>query len=166
MSDRVRSMQKARERKQAQENPQTITATLAQLLQTLGQNPGFPGALDVLYGQPIPIKTSFRLCKIALAVGEEVKRFNETKKILCERFSNKDDEGKAIMLNAENRPIKEGEAGRYDIPPDKMADFEKEYGELIATEVTIPGQQIKIADIGNVTIAPAHLMNLEWLITD
>lgn len=157
MSNKIRSLARAREKQQAKDG--TITVTLAQLNQSIG-------ALSELTTQPIAIRTSFQIGKIIKAVNSEMEQYNASRTKLCEQYSNKDIEGKAIMVGADGKPIVEGQPGRYDIPKEKMPEFEKELAELLAIETQVPGQQIKVSDLNTVNIAPALLMNLEWLITD
>lgn len=154
MSSKVRSIQSKREQQEG------IHVSLGQLISSVSQTPQLPGALDVLCSQQIPIAASFKLSKIVKAVSAELEQYNETRKKLCERYSNKDESGKVIMIETEGQP------GRYDIPKDKLAEFEKELGELQATDVTLSGEQIKIASLGNVNLAPAYSLQLHWLLID
>jgi hypothetical protein len=164
MSNRVRSLEKARHRK---EHVEGIKVTLNQLLDSTSVNPVMLGPLDMLSRQPIPIVTSFELLKVARAAAQEVEQYEAARKVLCERYTNKDAEGKAIMLDEDNKPVSEGQPGHhYDIPTDKIADFNNELIELRATEVTIPGKQIKVSDLLGVKIAPTHLLALEWLLVE
>lgn len=144
---------------------QSITVTLKELVECTSEIPQIPGALDVLCGQRIPAVVSFRLSKIAAAINSELKHYGEAKKALGERYADKDAQGKAVILNAAGTPSTDG-TGAYKIPPEKQSDATKELLELQATSVTIPGEMVKIGDLVNVTIAPAHLLSLSWLITE
>ena len=160
MSNNIRSLKRAKEKQQAKEG--VIKVTLAQIIRSLGPQPEIPGAIDFLMSQALPIRTSFQLNKIAKAAIIEFQEYQAAKKTLCERLANKDKDGKAIILE-DGKPSTKGE---YDIPADKLVELEKEHADLIAMEVEIPGQQIKVGDLGDARIAPAHLMALEWLVID
>lgn len=157
MSNKVRSMQREIEKRKFRDG--VIATTLGELIQS-------EQSLGVLIDQQLPIRASFQISKIVKAASVEIAQYQESRKLLCERHSNKDEDGKAIMLGNDNNPVAEGQPGRYDIPADKMPEFEKEHAELMATEVSIPGTQVKISELGSVTIAPANLMTLDWLITE
>jgi hypothetical protein len=156
VSSKVRSIQREAKRDQPQAN---IRATLGELL--MSQTP-----LSVLFGQQMPIGVSFKLGKIAKAVNSEMEHYNATKKTLCERYANKDEQGQPIILDKDGNRVTEGQSGEYDFPKGAMVEVEKEHTELLKTDVVIPGEQLKISDLANVTMAPAHLMSLSWLITD
>src|SRR6185295_10569192 len=110
MSNRpkVRSLAKAKQDKEAQNGTMTVTLTVLQ---------NSIAALNQLTAQPIPIRTSFLIGKIARAVITEMEQYRASLKSLQERLANKDDEGKPIMLEAvaatENSP---GLPERYDVP--------------------------------------------------
>lgn len=166
MSNKVRSIAKARERQQAKDGQ--ITVTLARLVGSAMQTKENPApALHHLLGQhEMPIKQSFLIGKIANSVFEEIKAYQTTHTTLCEKYAEKDAAGKARILDAEGKQVAEGQPGSYDIPADKMADFNKELAELLETEVTISGQQVKVSELQGVKIAPAYMMALDWLIGD
>lgn len=157
MSNKIRSLAKARERQQAKAGMLTMTlSTLVTSEQSLG----------TLIGQALPIRASFQISKIVRLAGAELQGYQESRKTLCEKYANKDADGRPIMLGPDDKPVKEGEPGRYDIPADNLEAFNKEHAELLTVEVAIPGQQIKVSELGDVRIAPAHIMALDWLLTE
>lgn len=157
MSSKVRSLEKARERQKAKDG--VITVTLEQLIESAG-------AASQLLSKSIPIRTAFQLSKIAKASNVELEQYNASQNTLSERYANKDEDGKAIRLAVDGGPYVEGQSFRYDIPADKLEGFGKEMKELQSIEVEIPGQQIKVSELGDISIEPGLLMKLEWLITD
>lgn len=160
----VRSIKRKAERENTEDK--TIRATLAQLIASHSISPQFAGPLDILCQQPIPIVQSFRLSKLVAAVDREIEPYQAAKKALCERYAKKDGEGKAIILDDKGERVEEGQSGRYDIPKETNEEFEKEHATLTETEVTLPGEKIRVAELGNITIAPACLVHLAWLIAD
>jgi len=165
MSNTIRSLAKARERQQAKAGE--IPVTLGTLVSCATAQPPNVSALGMLLGQrDIPIKQSFLIGKIAKAVFAEIESYQESHKTLAEKYANKGSDGKAIILNAEGKPIAEGEQGRYDIPKDKLPAFESEHQDLLATEVSIPGQKINVNELHGAKMAPAYLMAIEWMIAE
>lgn len=166
MSNKVRSIAKARERQQAKDGQ--ITVTLARLVSSALQTKENPApALHHLLGQhEMPIRQSFLIGKIAKAVFEELEQYQKSYTDLYEKYAEKDDQGKARIIDAEGKQVAEGQSGRYDVSKEKQPEVQKELAELLATEVTIPGQQVKVSELQGVKIAPAYMMALDWLIGD
>jgi hypothetical protein len=158
-------MQRAVELKQQKEAE--LTATLGQLVAAGMQNQENPNpALFGLVRQSLPIRQSFLLSKIIQQVNNEIEQFREAHKRLCEKYAKKDDEGHAIMLDMEDKPVREGGV-RYDIPEgDEMTKFNAEYQELLDTEVAISGKKVKTAELSEVRLTPGQAMALDWLIDE
>lgn len=160
MSNKIRSMEKARQRKQSEAG---ITVTLNQLVRSAG-------ALGELCGQPLPIVLSYQLSKITKAVNVELTQYNESTKTLSDRYALKDDEGNVIKKDGKGEVITDdSKAAQYMITldPDKIAEANKELNELGEMEVVIPGEQVKIADIpATVAIAPSLLSLIDWLVVE
>jgi len=143
----LRSMKRARERQQAKAGEITIS---------LGQAINSTQSLNALLGMSeIPIRQSFLIGKIARSLSTEIEQYQASRKSLCERYAEKDGDKPRMIPATDSQPE------HYDIK--NMAELEKEHQELIATEVTIPGTKIKVSDLAGVKIAPAHVMNLDWL---
>lgn len=141
MSGKVRSIQRARDQKAA-ENA-TITATLAELLNS-------QGALQVLANQPFPASLSFKISKIMKAVMAELKTCDETRLKLCGQYG---------VLNQET--------DTYEFPDKtKLEELNKEYAELVKTEVTIPGERLDPDRLPELSISPSNLVVLGWLIKE
>lgn len=157
MSSKVRSL--ARARKLHNEKAGEIVVPLLGLINS-------NSSLAVLIGCAMPIRQSFLLAKLVKSVAAEIEQYQSANKVLCEKYANKDGEGKAVILDTEGKRVVEGQPGRYDIPEEKMVDFNREHHELIETEVSIPGVRIKVSDLNGVSIAPAHMVNLDWLIQE
>lgn len=160
MSGKVRSIEKARLRQQQRDGEITVS-----LLRLINSN----ASLGVLIGREMPIRQSHLLGKLARAVSLEIDQYNATHKTLCEKYANKDSDGKAVLFNAEGQPVAEADQPgvyKYDIPKEKLEDFNRESTELNETEVSIPGVKIKVGELEGVKIAPAHMMNLDWLIEE
>lgn len=157
MSSKVRSLAKARARQQQRDGQ--ITVSLHGLINS-------NASLGVLIGREMPIRQSFLLGKLVRIVSGEIEQYEASRKALCERYANKTDDDKPRMVDSEGKEVAEGQPGSYDIPKEKMADFDKEHQELLTTEVTLSGAKLKVSDLAGVKIAPAHTMSLDWLICD
>lgn len=165
MSSKIRSLKRERERREARDGqiPVTLSHLIGSAMPT-EQNP--QPALHVLITRPeIPIVASHKIGKIARQVFDEIKSYQESNKKLCEKYANKDGD-KARIVDAEGKLVAEGQTGRYDIPAEKMADYEREHAELVSLEVTLSGQTIKPAELQGVKIAPMYTMVLDWLIVE
>jgi len=147
MSNKLRSIKKG-----APANADGVKVTIEELLASRGP-------LQVLLTQPLPARLAFRLTKLAKAVTAELETYEETRKALCERYADKDDDGRP-------KKIGEGSEERFDIPEAKMPELEAEHKDLLQSEVTIAGQRIKLNDISGISIAPAHLISLAWLVEE
>lgn len=157
MSSKVRSLAKARERQQQKDGQ--ITVSLHRLNSSTA-------SLGVLMGCEMPIRQSFLLGKLVRIVSGEIEQYEASRKALCEKYADKTSEGKPRMIDLEGNEVAEGQPGSYDIPKEKMADFDKEHKELFTTEVTLSGAKLKVSDLAGVKIAPAHMMSLDWLIEE
>lgn len=154
----IRSMKRARDRQQAKVGEITIS---------LGQALGSTQSLNALLGMgEIPIRQSFLIGKKARSLSTDIEQYQVSRKALCERYAEKDADGKPRMIDGEGKVITDGRPGNYDISEAKMPEFEKEHQDLLATEVTIPGTKIKVNDLSGVKIAPAHVMSLDFLLKD
>lgn len=56
------------------------------------------------------------------------------------------------------------ENGQYIIPSEKTEQFKTEYGELMAQELHIDINKIGMSSLSGITISPANLMRLEFLL--
>lgn len=119
-----------------------IELTLATLL-------GSQKAVTWLVSQRLPIQTAFKLARLTKAINAELQTFDETRRALCERFGTlRDDKSK------------------YDIPPAKQDEFDKEFATLTAMQIELPGTPLRAAELGRVEMSADDLMALEWLIVE
>jgi hypothetical protein len=95
---------------------------------------------------------AFKLAKIVKEIEANIVQFNTTRGALLERLSNKDAEGKPIILE-----------NNYDLSNDSLAEFNTEINQLL--EVDIPIVQICIDDIEKVEITVEEIILLGDLIT-
>src|SRR5262249_14116643 len=107
-----------------------------------------PSPLTLLANQPMPPKYSYRLSKIIKAVGAGLETYQAEKLKLLEQYGTKNKETDA-----------------YDLG-ENLEEFQKQHRELIAVEVTIPGERIALESLGNIEISASDILALHWLIAD
>lgn len=166
MSNKIRSIQREREKRQAKEGELDLTISELIVCGVQSQQNPTP-SLSVLLGDPnIPIRESLLIARVAKTMQGEIETYEAIRKALCEKYAEKDEKGVPRMVDAEGKQVTGDQPGRYDISPEKMADFNKEHQELLGTRITIPGAKVRASDLAEVKIAPVHLMNLTWLLED
>jgi hypothetical protein len=110
-----------------------------------------PNAIERLAAQSLPLPTAYRLKRIIEAAEKEYQRTEELRTELVKRL------GQQIG----------GEAERWQVPAEKMMDFAREYTELLAESVTLPGcDALSIEQLERATISTADLFLLSWLIQE
>ena len=99
------------------------------------------------FGQrDLPANLSFKVARVIRGANDELKQYEESRKDTCEKFGTLKEDGSA-----------------YDIPDEKMDDFNREIEALLDEEVEIPGALIKPAALGETRVPPAELAALYWL---
>lgn len=114
-------------------------------------NPNFAPTLQKLMSSPIPAKTAFKLAKLVKEIEANIVQFNTTRGALLERLSNKDAEGKPVIIE-----------NNYDLSPENLLVFNQEINQLLDEE--IPINPISIDEIEKVEITVEEIMVLGDLI--
>lgn len=108
-------------------------------------------ALQEVSKKPIKLGTSIKIAKTLNAARELAvpyqERIQKRHKELCEEVEV--DGKKVPQLTGENKEL-----------------FQKEYDEAVAEEVTIEYEAIKLAELGDISIEPAILSPIIWIIED
>lgn len=116
-------------------------------------------ALNMIAGLHLPVKTSFGLSKIVRAAKTAHEDYESLRLKLVNHHGKKDDQGKLIETrNPQN--------GQPEATIENKEAFDKDLKELHALPVEIPGEQIKLADLGNVNLPANALAPLHWLIAE
>ena len=119
-------------------------------------------ALKNLTQLKLPVKVSYKISKLINLMIPELKVFDEAKLQLV----------KKLGLPAENTSIVNGEPQEWQVLPKNMEEFQKDLTTLIEQEVDLgftadkPLEKISLESLGDVSIAPQDLINLEWLISE
>lgn len=110
--------------------------------------------LSIILSKELPMVTSFKLSKLAKRIEEEVSLFDKARVAKVKELGEpiKDKDGK--------------ETSDYKIKEENKEIWAQEYKSLIEQEVTIEVPEIKLADFGDIKIAPSQLLGLEWLIKE
>lgn len=117
-------------------------------------------SLNKLMETKLPAKTSFKLSRFAQKLNPEVEAYYKLKNEKLKEYGTP-------LLNEDGSPETDEKGG-------EKFKFEKEAGEkFIAemqateeTEVTIEVPEIKIEDLGDISIEPKYLSVLEWLVKE
>lgn len=112
------------------------------------------GTLKELYVQKgLGSVAAYRISKIAKVADEEIKNYNEQRMKLCEKYANKDDEGKAVVKD-----------GNYDISEENMMKFIEELEKLREETVEIPCKKVTLEDIDCAGLSPAMIDSIEFML--
>lgn len=115
-------------------------------------NPNFVPTLQKIMSSPIPAKTAFKLAKIVKEIEANIVQFNTTRGALLERLSNKDADGKPIIIE-----------NNYDLSHENLIIFNQEINQLL--EEDIPIKPVSIDEIEKVEITVEEIIILGDLIT-
>ena len=109
-------------------------------------------SVNELMSQKLPVKISFKLSQFANEINPSVENFN---KIRAEKLEE----------HAEKLESKENGDVQYKFKDDEAAKkFNEEINGLLEEEVEVKVPDIKIDDLGDISIEPSKLISLDWLI--
>lgn len=127
-----------------------ITMTLRAVLEA-------QAALDRLAGERLPVRLAYNVAKLVKLVRVEIGDFHEQRMKLVKEY------GLARPATEAELPIHGPEV--IEVPPDKIAAFQKELEALVAEPVRFDRAPLQLADtFPNIT--PADLIALGPLVTD
>ena len=96
--------------------------------------------LAELGNKVFPSKLSFAVSYNYEKMHREAERIEKERKKLCERYAEKDEEGKPVMVNSLVNGVKTQE---YKMTDENSKAFRDEYDELLDTEVEIEIRTVK-----------------------
>lgn len=99
--------------------------------------------------EKLPALTTFKIVKIIKILGEELKNIEQTRLLIVKKYSNK--------------PDKEG---NFEVKPENIKDFQKEYKEILDQETEIEIDLLSINDLKDIKIKAKDLLLLDKLIRD
>lgn len=99
-------------------------------------------------------RSAYAVGRILKAADAEMSSFNETRMELIRKYGEKDDAGE----------LKTDENGNVHIPPEVLSTFNTELTDLLATEIEINANKIRIEDLENVEFTPGEMAQLDEFI--
>jgi hypothetical protein len=108
-----------------------------------------PALAELASDTKLPVRTSYWAGKVLRKANAELQDYNETRIKLCEQFGT---------VSADGR--------KYEFSDDKLPEFQKQVSELLDTEIELPGEPFTLDKLGEATLSPASMMQLDWLIVE
>jgi D-lyxose ketol-isomerase len=105
---------------------------------------------NVMSNKEMPIKTSFKVARIAKELDKEYQLFNETRRKAIETYGEKD----------ENGELKIDDKGNVALIPDKIETFSAEMNELLNNEVSLNTEPFTLSELEGITLTPAQTSTL------
>ncbi len=106
------------------------------------------GALNELGTQRLVARAGLQIGRALRVVSAELETFNKTRQVLIEKHGG----------------IANPQTNRYDFKDE--AAFNREFQDLLATEITLSVDKIKVDDLADCKIQIATMLALTWLIDD
>ena len=100
-------------------------------------------SIETLTAKDMPISVAIKISKIQRELSSALEIYQKKRTTLFEKYG----EGEDLHIPEANKEV-----------------FLKEHEELITEDTGITVEQIPVADLGNIEIAPNHLTNLDWLL--
>lgn len=107
--------------------------------------------LQKLAQKDFKAKLAWQIARLLKAAEAEIQSFNETRMNLIRKYGEKDESGELVT----------DEKGNCRIENDSLNDFTNELNELIATEVEINANKIKIDQLNDLDFTPSDMAILE-----
>jgi hypothetical protein len=100
--------------------------------------PEFKSALHKLMEAPLPVKTTFRLKKLVVALEAELKIFEETRELIVRDFGEKSEDGQ----------LKFNEQGMIKLDISRASEWQPKLAELMMLESSIDIPKLTLSDFG------------------
>jgi len=111
---------------------------------SLGELEDIRNSLAKLIGKDLPIKTAYRLSKLAKSIIAEYKLLEENRQKLVKRYGEETPDGLNVQVKPEN-----------------AKEFAKEYGELMKEEVEVSFIATDIKLLDKIQLSAQDIVNLE-----
>lgn len=105
---------------------------------------------NVMSNKEMPIKTSFKVARIAKELDKEYQLFNDTRRKAIETYGEKD----------ENGELKIDDKGNVALIQDKIETFSAEMNELLNNEVSLNTEPFTLSELEGITLTPAQTSTL------
>lgn len=107
--------------------------------------------LQKLSSTGLKAKLAWQVSRLLKAVDTEVQEFNTTRMELIKKYGEKDGQGELIT----------DEKGNCKIITDNIDQFTSELNELVASEIEINANKLKMDDLENIDFTPSEMIALE-----
>ena len=107
--------------------------------------------LQKLSNTGLKAKLAWQVSRLLKAVDKEVQEFNETRMELIKKYGEKDESGELIT----------DDKGNCKIITENVEKFSAELNELVASEIEINANKIKMDDLENIDFTPSEMVALE-----
>ena len=100
-------------------------------------------SLVKLLSTDLPIKTAYRLSKLAKSIKKELEHIEEFRVNLVKKHGTVDDKGNT------------------NVTPENLPAFNKDYSDLMNTECQVSFFEIKIHELGDAKLSALDILNIE-----
>jgi hypothetical protein len=118
-------------------------------------NPTFHSALAKLLAQDLPVKTSYKLKKLVDVCEPELKRYNEHRSSIINKYCEKNEDG-TPKLN---------EKGEFSVNGENVGPAQQELIELSLIEFDC-AYKVSIDELGSANLSAVDLTALSCIISD
>jgi hypothetical protein len=110
-------------------------------------------ALNTLNSLKLPVKASFKLAKTSRELDATLQVYNNTLQKLQDEHCERDEDG-GVKSEGNKIVLKD------------VAAFNKAFEELLLIDNDVKVKRLKVKDLGNISVEPAVLYQLDWLLED
>lgn len=100
-------------------------------------------------------KVNYQISKNIKPYNDEIEAYDEARKAIVKKYANLDENGEPVVIG-----------DNYDVPNEKLKDFEREIKELWEQEVNTAWKMIKLDDLESAGLAPIDYYNLDFMIEE
>ena len=100
-------------------------------------------------------KVNYQISKNIKPYNDEIEAYDEARKAIVKKYANLDENGEPVVIG-----------DNYDVPNEKLKDFEREIKELGEQEVNTAWKMIKLDDLESAGLAPIDYYNLDFMIEE
>lgn len=104
-------------------------------------------SLSKIFDKDLNIKIAYRLGILLKKITEELRTLEENRIRLIKKYGTKDEKTQQIQ-----------------VPPDKNADFYKDFNELLTFEIDIDFEPISLNAFGDITLSAIDAMRLDGIV--
>lgn len=123
---------------------------------TIGELINSQSTFRELATMPIRLKTSFAIARIIREVEAEMNIFEQSRQVLLDKYSVKDENGQP----------KTTDDGNIMIQTDLIDNYNKDVQELLAEKITLNANPIRLEELENLELTPSQVYMIEGFIEE